>query len=185
MENDKFPVWKRLARSEVLNRGKYLQVENHILELPDGKIIENWPWVITPDVVNVLAKTKQGQYLCFRERKYAVGEISLSIVGGMVEDGEDPREAAKRELLEETGYRAERWIHHGRFILDANRGVGHVDLFTALDAVKVSEPTGDDLEKQELLQLSRGNLERALLAGEFQTLPWTSCIAMSLLVDQA
>jgi ADP-ribose pyrophosphatase len=185
MKEWSFPVWKRLSSRVVLQRGKYLRVEDHQVELPDGRVIENWPLVFTPDVINVLARTREGKYLCFRERKYAVGGVTMATVGGMVESGEQPLEAAKRELLEETGYRSENWIHLGRYILDANRKVGQVDMYLALDAVRVAEPDSDDLEEQELIEVSREVLQERLFAGDFQVLPWTAAIALSLLHEQA
>ena len=77
-----------------------------MIQLPSGEIIEDWPWVINPDAVIVLAKGIDGKYLCFRQTKYAVEGTSLAPVGGMVGPNEVPLIAAKRELLEETGYKA-------------------------------------------------------------------------------
>ena len=90
--------WKTLARHTVLNYGKFLTVENHTVELPDGRVISDWPWVITPDYVNILAVTEDGQFLCFRQTKYAVGGTSLAPVGGYLEPGEDPPAAGQSGL---------------------------------------------------------------------------------------
>jgi ADP-ribose pyrophosphatase len=53
-------------------------------------------------------------------------------------------------------------------------------LFLALNAKQVTEPNSDDLEDQELLFLSRSELEVALNAGEFKILAWSAVVAMSL-----
>ncbi|HEX9075469.1 MAG TPA: NUDIX hydrolase, partial [Anaerolineae bacterium] len=58
--------WKTLAREKLLEMGKFLTVENHVVELPDGRIISDWPWVITPDYINVVTITDVGKFLCFR-----------------------------------------------------------------------------------------------------------------------
>ena len=58
--------WKTLARETILNHSKYLAVENHTVELPDGKVIDDWPWVISPDYVNVVAITERNEFLFFR-----------------------------------------------------------------------------------------------------------------------
>ena len=59
--------------------------------------------IITPDFVLVLALTPDNKFLCFRQTKYAVDGTTLAPVGGIIEPEEDPLNAAKRELLEETG----------------------------------------------------------------------------------
>ena len=55
--------WKTLSRETVLDRGKFLRVEDHTVELPDGRVIEQWPWIITPDFINVVALTDDGELL--------------------------------------------------------------------------------------------------------------------------
>ena len=90
-------TWKTLSRNTILNHSKYLTVENHTLELPDGNIISEWPWVITPDFVNVLAVTEKDEFLCFRQTKYSVDGVSLAVAGGYLEPSEDPLEGAKRD----------------------------------------------------------------------------------------
>jgi len=172
--------WKTRSRHTILNHSKYLVVENHTVELPDGRVISDWPWLITPDYVNVLAVTEGGEFLCFRQTKYAVDGTSLAPVGGYLEPGEDPLAAAQRELLEETGYQAAEWIDLGRFGVDGNRGAGNAYLFLACGGRRVAQARPDDLEEQKLLRLSRSELETALDAGEFKLVSWAAVIALAL-----
>ena len=173
-------LWKTVSRTVVQRYGKFLTVESHEIELPDGRRLKNWPWLIAPDFVLVLAQTSAGKFLCFRQTKYAVKSITLAPVGGHVEAGELPLVAAKRELLEETGYAAARWVALGSFVANANRGGGSGHLFLALNARRRGTITADDLEEQELLQLTRRQLETALDDGEFKTLAWTTGVALAL-----
>ena len=172
--------WKTLSKRPVLDFNKFLRVESHTIKLPDGSIIDDWAWVISPDAVIVLACDENGYFLCFRQTKYAVDGTSLAPVGGMLGKDEDPLVAAKRELLEETGYEANKWVNLGSFVLEPNRGVETVHLFLALGAQKVSHPESDDLEDQELLLLSKEELKSALHKGEFKVLSWTAVVAMAL-----
>ena len=173
--------WKTRSRRTVLDYGKFLQVEEHAVELPDGRVIDDWPWLITPDYVNVLVVREDGKFLCFRQTKYAVEGTTLAVVGGYIEPGEDPLTAVKRELLEETGYEATTWTALGKYAVDANRGAGAGYGFLAEGARKVAEINADDLEEQALLALTEEEVEAALLAGEFKVMPWTTTIALALL----
>jgi ADP-ribose pyrophosphatase len=173
--------WKTLSRCTVLKHSKFLTVENHTVELPDGRVISEWPWIITPDYVNILAVTENGEFLCFRQTKYGVDGMSLAPVGGYIEPGEEPLAAARRELLEETGYEAADWINLGHYRVDGNRGAGVAFLFLARGARRVAEADADDLEEQELLRLSRPEVEAALAAGEFKVLGWATVAALGLL----
>jgi ADP-ribose pyrophosphatase len=172
--------WNTLSRETILDMGKFLRVENHTIELPDGRVIEDWPWVITPDFANVLAITAEGEYLVFRQTKYSVDGPSLAPVGGYIEPGEEPLAAAKRELLEETGYVAEDWTALGSFPVDGNRGAGVAHYFLATGARPAAAIAADDLEEQELLKLRKEEVRRALKAGEFKILPWMGIVALGL-----
>ncbi len=172
--------WKTLSRETVLDRGKFLRVEDHTVQLPDGRVIEQWPWVISPDFINVVAVTETGEFLCFHQVKYAVEGETLATVGGYLEPGEEPLAAAQRELLEETGYAATEWIALGHYRVDANRGAGTAHFFLALQARHVTKRDADDLEEQHLLHLTRAELEAALDAGQFKALPWAAIVALAL-----
>lgn len=184
MDTDNLQPWKTHSRRTLLHHSRFLKVEKHEVELPDGTIIPNWPWVIIPDAAIVVAKTKSGHYLCFRQTKYAVEGTSLAPVGGMVERGEDPLAAAKRELVEETGYQAEKWVNLGSYALDPNRGVNVVNVFFALEAEKVRKPSSDDLEDQRLIKLTREEVLLALREGEFKVLSWTAAFSMALAYEE-
>lgn len=174
--------WKTLSRRLVLQfgDGRFLRVESHRVRLPNGHVIEQWPWVITPDFVNIVAQVEDGRFLCFRQTKYAVTGLSLSLAGGYLEPGEAPLEAAQRELLEESGYVAPLWTPLGQFAVDGNRGSGTAHFFLAQGARAVQEADADDLEELDPILLNRAQLEAALVAGEFKVLPWASAVALAL-----
>lgn len=173
--------WKTLNRALILDHSKYLRVETHTVELPDGRTIADWPWLLMPDYVNILVATTEGEFLCFRQPKYGAGGITLALPGGIIEPDEAPLAAAQRELLEETGYEAPEWVDLGHYVVDGNRGAGTGHLFLAIGARRVAEIIADDLEEQQLLYLSRAELEEALIAQQFKVLSWTTGVALGLL----
>jgi len=170
-----------LGRREVLAYKPFLTLEVHRVRMPDGRIIEDWPWVITPDFVNIVAVTPDYRFLCLRQYKYACEGVSLATVGGYVESGEDLLVAAIRELKEETGYESADWRELGHYPVDSNRGVGSAHFYLALGAVKTSEPTERDVEEPEIVLLTWAEVEEALAAGQFKALPWSAAMALALL----
>lgn len=174
-------AWHTKSKRVILDYSKFLKVEQHEVVLPDGQVIPDWPWVIAPDYVNVAAVTADGQFLAFKQTKYSVEGVTLAPVGGYLEPGEDPLEAGKRELLEETGYQADTWQSLGMYASDGNRGVGRAHLYLATNAVRVTEPDADDLEEQQMLLLSPDDVMTALNNNEFKVLAWATIMSMALL----
>lgn len=177
--------WKVKHKREVLKQGKFLRVEYHHLELPNGIEIDDWSWVITPDFANVVVVDEAGDFIVFKQGKYGYEGDSLAPVGGYIEAGEDPLAAAKRELMEEMGYAAPEWHFLGKWVVDSNRGAGTAYAYLALGAKKVQERDADDLEEQTLLKISRAELEEALFNGGVKVLPWqNNFLAALLLMDR-
>jgi ADP-ribose pyrophosphatase len=150
------------------------------VQLPDGQVLTDWLWLIQPDAAIIIARDEDGLFLCFRQTKYAVEGPTLAPVGGMVDPGEEPLHAAQRELLEETGYEAARWERVGSFIRDPNRGGGTTHVFLAEGAHRVQEADADDLEDQQLLLLTRTQLEDALNTGELKIMSWALAVVLAL-----
>lgn len=173
--------WTTRARQTVLDGGRWLTVERRELELPDGQVIPDWLWLEMPSYAIVIAVTEAGAFLLFRQTKYAVEGPTLAPVGGYLDPGEDPLAAAQRELREETGCEARQWAALGEYVVDGNRGAGRAHLYLATGARVVTAVHADDLEEQELLYLSRAEVETALAEGAIKVLPWATAVALALL----
>ena len=172
--------WKTIERRTLIEHSKFLSVEEHTVELPDGTVIDDWSFVITPDFINVIAMTTEDKFICFRQTKYAIDGISIAPVGGYIEKNEDPLIAAKRELLEETGYQASEWTYLGKYNLMPNRNPAVGYAYLARGAQYTQPIDSDDLEEQELLLLDQDELEQFLVNGEIKVSAWVNTIALAL-----
>ena len=89
--------------SEIAHRG-YFNVRIDLLQLPHGPKLFYSVLEIGAHAAVILARTKEGKFVINREYRHPPGKWLLSCPGGRIDTGESPLEAARRELLEETGY---------------------------------------------------------------------------------
>eukprot|EP00823_Brevimastigomonas_motovehiculus_P006845 TRINITY_DN57_c8_g1_i1.p1 TRINITY_DN57_c8_g1~~TRINITY_DN57_c8_g1_i1.p1 ORF type:complete len:296 (-),score=77.78 TRINITY_DN57_c8_g1_i1:318-1205(-) len=180
-------IWRTVEKKTIHKSGKWLTLESHKVELTDTKktVIPEWAWINSMDFINVACVTKDHQWVVFNQTKYGVGvslhSNTLAPVGGYLNEGENPLEAAKRELKEESGYVSNNWVKLHTGIPDANRGAGIGYLFLALDAEFAGKSESDDLEEQQTMLLSTDDIEHAVMLERFKVHSWSLTMAMSLL----
>lgn len=100
--------WK-ILKSEYLFERPWLTVRKDVVQIPNGQINDEFYVLEYPDWVNVIAITKDGQFVMERQYRHGLGKTCYEIPAGVVEKGETPLDAARRELMEETGYGAGEW----------------------------------------------------------------------------
>ena len=171
MKHLKDMKWKLLS-SEYLIRRPWLTARRDKVELPDGRVIDEYYVLEYPSWINVIAVTKEQQMVLVRQYRHALGCTSFEVVAGVVEKGETPLQAAQRELLEETGFGGGQW----REIMQLSANPGAMNnltyCFVAQDVEKVSGQhldIGEDIEvhlfpKEEVLQmLKHGDFIQSLM----------------------
>jgi ADP-ribose pyrophosphatase len=154
------------------------------VELPDGRIVDEYPWVKTREFAIVVAVTPDGGVVLERSYKHGPRRVATSLPAGFLEDGEAPIDAARRELREETGYEADEWKSLGSFTVDGNYGVSVEHAFLARGARRVSGPAGsghDDLEEIELLTLPLRQAIALIAQGEVAQLSSAAALALAAL----
>lgn len=108
MNKDNEKKWEVIS-SEYIIRRPWLTARKDSLRLPDGRINPEFYVLEYPDWVNVIAIDKQGRHVMVRQYRHGLGEMSTELCAGVMEAGETPEQAARRELAEETGYTGGRW----------------------------------------------------------------------------
>lgn len=95
--------WKTLS-STYIHKGLWATLRVDKCEMPNGQLVHDYYVLEYPNWVNAVALTEDNKILMVRQYRHAAGIVSLEIPGGVIEAGEEPEEALRRELLEETGY---------------------------------------------------------------------------------
>lgn len=111
--------WKTLA-SEYLFRRPWLTARRDTVQLPNGVVHDEYYVLEYPTWVNVIAITTDGRFVMVEQYRHGLQDIFTELVAGVAEKGETPIEAAKRELLEETGFGGGEWTLNT--VLSANPG---------------------------------------------------------------
>lgn len=125
----------------------------------DFFIMESSSWV------NIIPLTPENKVVLVRQYRHGIRENTLEIPGGMVEDGDTPEEAAIRELMEETGYRAEGlrllgWVHPNPAIQN-NRCYTYL----ASGAVPASGQNQDEREDIEIVLCPLAQIPELIMGG--------------------
>jgi 8-oxo-dGTP pyrophosphatase MutT (NUDIX family) len=95
--------WQKLA-SKYLVKEKWATLRVDTCKLQNGAIKDDYYVLEYPNWVNAVALTKENKIILVRQYRFAADIVSLEIPGGVIDDGEEPKQAIIRELQEETGY---------------------------------------------------------------------------------
>jgi 8-oxo-dGTP pyrophosphatase MutT (NUDIX family) len=142
--------WKVLKSLELFKAG-FFRLRTDECRLPDGRVMPRYYVIEMADWVNVVPVTADGQVLLLKQYRHGAGMDFLEIPGGSTHPGanEDPRVAAERELLEETGYQAAEWVSCGFHFPNPALQNNRMHTYLALGCVKVAEPSLDPFEDLE------------------------------------
>ena len=144
---------EKTLNSQVVFDGKVMTVIKDDVELSDGS--KSYREVVIHPGGVVIVALKDKKVILVKQYRYPLKSENIELPAGRLEIGEDPQEAAKRELEEETGYRAKSWQSLG--YINTTPGICTEKLYLYL--AKNLEYVGEHPDKGEFLKCSQYTLE--------------------------
>jgi len=120
------------------------------------------------DWVNVVALTEDGRSVMIRQFRFGVGYATLEVPGGMVDPGEDPLTAARRELEEETGYGGGIWHYLGSVEPNPAFHDHLMHHYLARDVVRIGEQDLSGGEAIRVQLMAEADVAAAVRSGELR-----------------
>ena len=154
-------------------------------ELPDGSVIGPVYNYSKHSFSLIVATDKEGKYICVRQYRHGIDEIKTEFPAGAIEYKETSSEgyitydniiatedkafeAAKRELIEETGYTSSEFRHIITLPANATLSNSNVHIYAATNCVKVSDQNLDDTEFLNVELVSEDELNKRIFGGDFK-----------------
>jgi len=172
--------WRVLSREVALDASPWLRCWVETVQLPTGKTYDDFYTVEMRDFAIVFALTGDNEVVAERNYRHGLGEVAIVLPAGFIDDGEAPLHAAQRELREETGYEASEWRDLGTYVLDGNRGCGHMHAFMARGARAATQQELDEMEQIQVELLPLARLSEMLLNREVKTIATAAATGMAL-----
>jgi len=155
--------WKTLSSKPI-----YKQVRVDQCELPGGQVIEGFVLEYR-DWATVVALTPDQQVVMERQYRHGAGRVLLEVPGGVIDEADaSPLEAARRELLEETGYTSDKFIQVGKVYPNPANQINSIYYFLALDVKKVAAQHLDGTEEIEVELIPLDEVVRMAKKGELE-----------------
>jgi ADP-ribose pyrophosphatase len=172
-------AWERL-RSERLLETPYFALRSDRLRLPDGEIKDPYYVVERPDAAIIFPLTTEGEVVLVRQYRPPLELMELGLPAGLVEEGERPEAAARRELLEETGYSGGEWEPLGSLASSPSLKDNWAYLFLARGVDETSAPDPDEHELVEVIKVPVEELPDLVLTGEIVSSSGVAAIMLAL-----
>jgi ADP-ribose pyrophosphatase len=171
--------WKRLG-GERLTENRYFSVRSDRLRLPNGEIKDPYYVIERPDAAIIFPLTESGEVVLVRQYRPPLEMMELGLPAGLVEAGEGPEEAARRELSEETGYTGGEWEPLGSVASSPSLKDNWAYLFLARGVGETTEPDPDEHELVEVVRVPVEELLGLVQSGKIVSSSGVAAIMLAL-----
>lgn len=157
----------RVLSSKYLVNARWAVLRKDSCMMPNGHVVPEYFVLEYPNWVNIVALTEDNRVILVRQYRHGVEESVLEIPGGVIDEGEDSLTAAKRELLEETGYRFNSFEMLCDLFPNPATSNNITTTYLARGGKKVQEQELDSQEDIEVILKSPSEVKKLLLKNEF------------------
>ncbi|GAB4527167.1 MAG: NUDIX hydrolase [Anaerolineae bacterium] len=172
--------WK-ILQSRYLVKHPIVSIRQDTCELPNGRVLDDYYVVEENDVAVVFALTEDQQVVMVEQYKHGIQETCMELPGGYLDSRtEDPAEAARRELLEETGYMVGELTLLGAFVNQPTRCNNRTYTYFATEARRVTEQNLDDNENIHIRLVALADLPAYIRSGRINVALSIAGIYMAL-----
>jgi len=167
MNNITHPLPWKVLESEYLHKRPWLTVRKEKLQMSNGKVIPEYYVLEYPNWVNIIAITKEGQFILVQQYRPGIGETCFELCAGVCEK-EDPSllASAQRELMEETGYGGGTWSEFMRVAPNASAANNYSWCFIAEGVEKTGDQALDEAEELMVHLLNYEQVRELLSSGQ-------------------
>jgi ADP-ribose diphosphatase len=150
---------EKLIRTKTVYQGKYVQTEERLVRLPDGREAVR-EIVRPPDAVGVLPIDTDGTVHLVRQYRQAIERVILEIPAGIINPGESKEDTGRRECEEETGVRPDKMEWLFRYYHSVGFSTGTIEVYLGTELRKDSSLLPDDGEFIERVRMPFDELYR-------------------------
>jgi 8-oxo-dGTP pyrophosphatase MutT (NUDIX family) len=144
---------------------RWLELSEQRVQVANGNVIERFHLIKSPDWASVVCVTSASELVLVRQYRHGIAQPSLELPAGVIEAHETPEQAARRELLEETGFESDDWAHIQSVATEPARHTTRAHFYCARHARRLQAPRLEATEVLDTVLVPLSELERLATDG--------------------